>query len=636
MSNSSPRAERLVDHVVETLLWVLLLLTPLLINVVNVDAYRTIQATFASCFAALTVGTWAVGLTLARRWREIARMPLLVPLGLFAAWLLMTAMRSPAPGMSLLSWLNLLLYAGVFMTIADLTSRRPETRGRLLVALLVPFALNSLAGILQVRGYDFLGAARSLGLSGSWLNYAAGLDAPAKLGSAAGMLGNQNVLGDYLVALVPVAFALAVTHRWRAIPFGIVGYLGLVALFASQTRGAWLATVIAGVLTLIVLAFIASRKFKHLTRQHFVPLGLVLLLGLGGALMAGGSFVFAAGNGGVTIAASFGKDNLVLKSLEKLSNVGTDRTSQQRLNAWDVAKLMADDRPLMGQGLGTYKIRYFSFLAKKYSDAPVPDMMQHRYVQAHNDFVQLAAETGYVGFLLGIGTLLAFLGGMLRFVWQRSLSGQDVILILGGLGGMTAMALSAIFGFPFHIAASSLAFAAVGGLVAGPWFASRREAETAPEAKGGPAWLNDAVLPIALGCFSLALVVAFYRPYQADMLIKQGTDLYQSRQIPQARAILEEAIALDGERGDARMMLGIIYTAYQEYPRSVQMLNQALRSYDDVTLHYYLGRVYEALSEFKLAQQHYERATRYFPPSTEIYRAVDERLRAVTQQLSGP
>ncbi|MNU09613.1 hypothetical protein D3C72_2562850 [compost metagenome] len=66
------------------------------------------------------------------------------------------------------------------------------------------------------------------------------------------------------------------------------------------------------------------------------------------------------------------------------------------------------------------------------------------------------------------------------------------------------------------------------------------------------------------------------------------------------------------------------------------MLNQALLSYDDVTLHYYLGRVYEVMNELTLAKKHYERATHYFPPSTEIYQAVSKRLSAVDQQLAKP
>lgn len=629
MSNpSSPRrVTALVDRVVETLLWILLILTPLLINIANVDAYRTVQATFASGAAALVVGAWSIGITLARRWREIARLPMLVPLAILAAWLLVTATRSTSPGMSLLSWLNVLLYGGVFMAIADLTSRHAAARGRLLVALFVPFVLNSLVGILQYRHYDFLGAGRRLGLSGSWLNYAAGLDAPAKLGSAAGMLGNQNVLGDYLVVLIPLALALAVVHlrSWKVLAYGATALVGTVALVDSLTRGAWVGIAVAGaVFGAIALAY-AWQRIRKLGRRALVALGLVVILGGGGVMIAAETMDMGLG-----------------RAISKLQNTNaSNRTVQQRLNAWDVAKLMADESPVLGQGLGTYKILYFSFLAKKYATEPVPDMMQHRYVQAHNDLLQLAAEAGYAGLLLGLGTLLAFAGGLLRFLWQRTLPGRETLLILAGLCGMTAMVLSAIFGFPFHIASSALAFVAVGGLVAGPWVTARRAATAPPEPAAAPesagmGMLSGIVLPVAIGCFSIALVVAFFRPYQADILVKQGMDRYQNQQIPQARAVLEEAIVLDPERGDARMVLGIIYTAYRDYPRSVQMLNQALQSYDDVTLHFYLGRVYEVMNELKLAKQHYERATRYFPPATEIHRAVSERLRLVDAKLAKP
>lgn len=608
------------DRAVEALLWVLIVLTPLMINVVNVDAYRTVQAMLASCVSALTVGTWCAGVSVTRRWRDIARMPLLIPLAVFAAWVLISVMRSPAPGMSLLSVLNLGLYAGVFMAIADLTSRRPEVRGRLLVALLIPFVLNALAGIMQYAKFDFLGLGRSMGLTGDVLNYVAGLDAPSKLGSAAGMLGNQNVLGDYLVVLIPVALAAAFGKlSWKTVPYAGAALLGTAALLVSLTRGAWVGTLLAGVLVGAVgLAYGWSQVLK-LGRKTLIGIGLVGVLGGGGLLVAAETLDMGLGR--------------VITKIQTTNSA--NRTVQQRLNAWDVAALMAKDQPVFGQGIGTYKIKYFSFLAQKYSDRPVPDMMQHRYVQAHNDLIQLAAETGYVGFALGIGTLLAFAIGLLRFLWLRTLAGPDAVLVLGGLAGMTAMVLSAIFGFPFHIAASSLAFVAVGGLITAPWLAHRQaESPWEAPAETPPArLLSRVVLPVAIGCFSLALVVGFYRPYQADILVKQGMELYQRQQIPQARAVLEQAISLDAERGDARMMLGIIYTAYQEFPQSVQMLNQALRSYDDVTLHFYLGRVYEILGQLPLAKQHYERATHYFPPTTDIYKAVSERLQVVNQQL---
>lgn len=628
MDRSSPH--RIVDRVVEIFLWLLLVFTPLLINVANVDAYRTVQATFASCLAALTVGAWSIGVSLTRRWRDVSRMPLLTPFLLFTTWALLTIARSPAPGMSLLSWLNLFLYGGVFFVVADLVSRRPDVRGRLLTALLIPFAINALAAIMQYHQFDFLGLGRKLGLRGAALNYVAGLDAPAKLTSAAGLLGNQNVLGDYLVVLLPLAAALALSHlkSWKVAPYAILTILGAVALVDSLTRGAWVGTAVAAVLVGAIALAYGWRKLLGLGRKTLIAVGLVGVLGLGATLVVAETMDIGLG-----------------RAVAKLQSTNaSNRTVQQRLNAWDVAKLMADESPILGQGLGTYKIRYFSFLAKKFADQPVPEMMQHRYVQAHNDLIQLAAETGYVGFLLGLGTLLAYAWGVLRFLWRRTLSGRDALLVLAGLCGLTAMVISAIFGFPFHIAASSVAFAAVAGLTAAPWFAAQRAAEPAAEAAEDPAntesnasrLMRSVVLPVAIGCFSLSLVVAFYRPYQADILVKRGMEFYQARQAPLAKDALEEALALDAERGDARMILGIIYRAYQQYPKAAQLLNQALSSYDDVTVHFYLGLVYEAMQEDPLAKQHYERAMSYFPPSTEIYQAAEQRLQEVNQRLAKP
>lgn len=614
------RVAPILDRIFAVLTWLILAVTPLLINVYNVDAYRTVQATFASILIALAVGLWAIARSVSQTWREVGRVPMLWLLGAFLVWTIVTVPRSPSPYLALASWWNLVIYLGFFVALADWTAREPKRRWQLLTPILVGFVANAIIGIMQFQRVAFMEIAKFVPQTPGFLNYFAGLDAPAKLGSAAGMLGNQNVLGNYLIGAIPVCFLVGAAfvagrQRWR---MGAVllasGVIGSAALLATQTRGAWVGLALG-----LVVAFGVAVAYYGPT-----------LLKMGPKAWAGIALGVALVGGGL----AWQGDELGLnRAIAKLQGAGTDNTSQQRINAWHVAKTMADEQVVMGQGLATYKILYFKYLVKTFKGAPIPDSMHHRYVQAHNDFIQLAGETGYVGFGLGLAVLFGFAGGMIRWIFrQRELPAAERMLVLGGVTGLLAISGSAIFGFPFHIASSSVLATAVAGLAGGLWTQSRRqaagEAPRVPYSEAQVAIYSYA-LPVAIGLVSFAVMWSVWSPYQADKLTKQGQELYKLGRIPEAQVALERAIQLDPERGEARLMMGLIYAVFNRFPEAEKELREAERSYDDVTLHYYLGRIYESMQQPEKARTEYDQALHYFPAGLEITKAVSERLKVL-------
>lgn len=614
------RVPRILDRLFEGLTWLILAATPLLINVYNVDAYRTVQATFASIMIAVAVGSWAISRCVSRSWRQVGRVPLLWLLGAFLLWTLFTVPRSPSPYLGLASWWNLVLYFGFFVALADWSAREPKRRWQLLIPLMVGVVANSLIGIMQFQRVAFMEIAKAFPQTTGFGNYFAGLDAPAKLGSAAGMLGNQNVLGNYLIGAIPLCFlvgtAFVVDRKRWASGVGLLGagVVGSACLLATQTRGAWVGLALGAIVAVAVLVAYYGPTLLKMGPKVWVGLALGLAL-IGGGLAWQGDAIG------------------LHRAIAKLQGAGTDNTSQQRINAWQVAKTMADDQVVVGQGLGTYKILYFKYLVKTFKGAPIPDSMHHRYVQAHNDFIQLAGESGYVGFGLGLALLFGFAGGMIRWILkERTVSLAERMLALSGVAGLIAISGSAIFGFPFHIASSSVLAVAVSGLAAGLWTQTRRAA-TETEAKAPYSEAQVAIysyaLPMAIALVSFAVVWSVWSPYQADKLTKQGQELYKLGRIPEAQIALERAIQLDPERGEARLMMGLIYAVFNRFPEAEKELLEAERSYDDVTLHYYLGRIYESMRQPDRARAQYDRALHYFPAGLEISKAVSERLKVL-------
>jgi O-antigen ligase len=75
-----------------------------------------------------------------------------------------------------------------------------------------------------------------------------------------------------------------------------------------------------------------------------------------------------------------------------------DESSENRIDAWKAGVRMVMDRPLFGVGAGCFSFAH----AEGYSSA------QRSYLNAHNLIVQLFAETGFVGGILFIGFVVAF------------------------------------------------------------------------------------------------------------------------------------------------------------------------------------------------------------------------------------
>lgn len=565
---SRPSVPQFLDRGFEVLAWLILACTPLLINVYNVDAYRTIQATFASILVAVGLGVWAIARSIERNWHEVKRVPILWLLAGFALWALLTVPRSPSPNLGLATWWNLATYLGFWVALSDVSARDEGLRWRLLVPLFVGFGANAVIGIMQYQHAPFMEYYRGWPQVPWVANYFAGLDAPAKLGSAAGMLGNQNVLGDYLVGAIPLAFMLGAAwiadrKRWMyALTLFILGVIGLASLVATQTRGAWIGQMIGLAYALVALIAYYGGALRRLSAKTWVAIGLAVLV-VGGGLAWKGDAVG------------------LHRAIDKLEHAGTDNTSMQRINAWHVAKTMADEAPVVGKGLATYKILYFQYLVKTFKGAPIPPIMHHRYVQAHNDFIQLAGETGYVGFLLGLVVLFGFAGGTTWWILKaRSLDLSERMLAFGGIAGVLSISGSAIFGFPFHIASSSVLAVAVAGLAGGLWTRSRRLAAPEPVVLHSEAQIAvyTYAMPLAICILTLAVVWSNWSPYEADKLTKQGQELYRMQRIPEAQAALEHAIQLDPERGDARLMMGLIDAIYSRFPESEKELLAAERS----------------------------------------------------------
>ena len=113
--------------------------------------------------------------------------------------------------------------------------------------------------------------------------------------------------------------------------------------------------------------------------------------------------------------------------------------------------VMGNDFPLTGTGLGT-----FEYVFPGYQHPLTNKLVDH----AHNDWVELFAETGWVGFfIIALGLVLFLIFSIVR--WRKRRNSFSVGTGLGGMGALVAISTHSFSDFNLHIPANAFLLALI-------------------------------------------------------------------------------------------------------------------------------------------------------------------------------
>jgi len=180
---------------------------------------------------------------------------------------------------------------------------------------------------------------------------------------------NPNVLGEYLVLLIPIAMALiwkSKTNGQKTIYCGLLLALGACLIF-TWSRGAWLGVFLA----LVVFLLVMDKRWSLLA-----VLGICL------------------------IPMLLSSDSAIANRLLSIGNT-TDTSTAYRVSIWRASGTMLKDFWLSGIGPGSDA---FSMIYPKYALAGA-----NFALHSHNLFMQLWVETGICGILSFFAMIIAFI-----------------------------------------------------------------------------------------------------------------------------------------------------------------------------------------------------------------------------------
>ncbi|HEX9005516.1 MAG TPA: O-antigen ligase family protein [Blastocatellia bacterium] len=312
-----------------------------------------------------------------------------------------------------------LLALTVYFLAALVTLRTSERRKIALVTLTVFGFAVSLFAILQRLTYNG---------KMYWVRPVSAYIAPF------GPYGNYNHFAGMVELLLPLPLAYLLFAKinleqrllWL---FSVV--LMAVALIFSLSRGGILALGIE-LAALILFAVFAGRRDQQpeTSANKFV---------LGGALAA--VVVLALWIGYEPLSKRFGT---VREGASEYSVV-------TRTEYWRGAWQMFLDHPIAGVGLGAFPTAYPSY---GHSSAK-----NERLEQAHNDYLQLLADAGLIGALVGLWFLFELIRTARgQFQTLARARNQDRALVIGGYVAMLGIAVHSFLDFNLQIAANALLF----------------------------------------------------------------------------------------------------------------------------------------------------------------------------------
>jgi O-antigen ligase len=122
-----------------------------------------------------------------------------------------------------------------------------------------------------------------------------------------------------------------------------------------------------------------------------------------------------------------------VEHIQSISNISSDASNLERINRWQSAIRMFEERPVFGWGPGTYQFVYAPFQRSK--ERTIISTNYGDMGNAHSEYIGPLSESGVLGMLTFLGIVITVIVTALR-VYKRAQNQQVKILVLSILLGL--------------------------------------------------------------------------------------------------------------------------------------------------------------------------------------------------------
>lgn len=496
--------------------------------------------------------------------------PIHLPILLYVVYSIALYFFSPHKPVAMMEVRRILLCFGIFAVSSNILTTR-IVQQRIVHVWLLATGMIAFYGILQHYG-------------------GIGIIQVPRMDRVMGTSGNPIFFAAHLIVAVPLIFSLIVIHKniFMRICLGVFLSTVLIAIFFTKTRAAYLALVIGCPLWFVLKDWLNHWVgLRWIGRRKWVIAGIIL------------SFVVIAAN------------KRVISFVSSLAS-----RHQAHTVIWRDTLSMWISQPFFGKGLGTYTIYFPDYASEKLKQ--IWPQRQFIVNDAHNEYLQILAETGIVGLGLFVWILVSFfLVGLrkIRFPTDTVDNYHDKIWTIGILLSSLILLIQNFFSVDMRFAISgAFLFLMIGMILTGSGM------------KIQFSWYSWKFFRwcIFIGAVGMLILVGkgLIAPYQAQRRLASEPDFFEQKILEPARTIRELQELAQKYPGKASVFekLGWVYAKEKKWNKAIKNYKKAARINPKLVGAYNnMGNIYFTIGERKKALGYYKKALAIDPDLADAH-----------------
>jgi len=436
-----------------------------------------------------------------------------------------------------------------------------------------------------------------------------------EFGPVISTIGQKNWTSNYLALIFPIMFSYFLLEKLKRkkIFYSISLSIIYATLMICQSRGIWISISLTSIFAIyIILKFKLVKIFKE-NKKWLILLALTFLI----------------------ITIIYSTDNPINKSpltvtQRALSTFDEkDPSINTRLLIWKTTFEMIKEKPLLGSGIGTFKINYLDYQSKYLQDNPSYIKYWAHAGEAHNEYIQIGAEMGLIG--LGIFILIIFIFYKLILNYLKlEKDNKKKLIVWGIIGGVTCFLFHSLFTFPLHVPALGSAFFIILGLtvvyIKDFNLPERKKKERKKDYLINGEKIKSNNYRLTILCTILILLITLLlidtiviRPYLSEVYAYKGKDNFVKNNYQKALSNFEYAAQLDPYNGRILLNLGATYYSLGIYDEAEKALKSSKKYYNDRNIYRNLALCYMQLERFQEAEEELKYAIYLDPKFTKAY-----------------
>lgn len=348
----------------DKVLLIITFLTPLAVNISDMEMGLGISLpTEPLMFGVLLV--FIANLIFENKYdKQLANHPISYVIYLSLLWMLFTTLTSELPIVSLKYLLSRLWFVIPFFFVATLVFSKIENIRK--------FLWLYLGAMVIVIGYTLV------------MHSKYGFEEDAGHWVMSPFYNDHTAYGAALAMFFPVAlgfmFYPKLSKAARFIAF-VVFIILIVAIILSYTRAAWISLIVAAA---VFLAVILKIRFYWIAIVAAVVISVLVIFQQ--------QIIDRLEKNKQDSSANF------VEHIQSIYNISSDASNLERINRWQAAIRMFDDRPLVGWGPGTYQFVYAPYQRSKEKTIISTNLGDKG--NAHSEYLGPLAEMGFPGMLI--------------------------------------------------------------------------------------------------------------------------------------------------------------------------------------------------------------------------------------------